>query len=49
MMTQAQISGDETSSSAKLMLGIKEKVELDRYAIGAQAANKRQICGSSTY
>ena len=36
-MSQAQISADETSSSTKLV-GIKEKLKLDRSATNAQAA-----------
>ena len=37
-MSQAQISADETSSSTKQMVGIKEKLKLDRSATTAQAA-----------
>ena len=38
-MSQAQSSADETSSSAKQMVEIKEKLKLDRSASYAQAAN----------
>ena len=39
LVSQAQISADETSSSTKKMVGIKEKLKLDRSASNAQAAN----------
>ena len=47
-MSQAQISGDEASSSTKQMVRIKEKLKLDRSATNAQAggnlaANGRMI------
>ena len=38
MMSQAQISADETSTSTKQMVEIKEKLKLDRSASNAQAA-----------
>ena len=49
LMSQAQISADQASSSTKQMMVIKEKLKLDRSATNAQAANQRQIVGSSTY
>ena len=48
-MSQAQILADESSSSTKQMVGIKEKLKLDRSASNALAANQRQMVGGSTY
>ena len=38
-MSQAQISTEETSSSTNHMVGIKEKLKLDRSASNAQAGH----------
>ena len=38
LMSQPQISADETSSSTKQMVGIEENLKLDRSATNAQAA-----------
>ena len=39
LMSQAQISADDISSSTKQMVRIKEKLKLDRSETNAQAAN----------
>ena len=41
-MSQTQTSVDETASSTKQMVEIKEKLKLKRSASNAQAANKRE-------
>ena len=46
-MSQAQMSVDETASSAKQRVGIKEKLKLNRSASNAQ--NLREIVGSLTF
>ena len=48
-MSQAQISVDETASSTKQTVGIKEKLKLNRSSSNAQAANWREMVGSSIY